>query len=300
MFARIRIVAAIFVVFTFSNSPAQTRLDPPPSAQHISGRIVDQSGAPLSGQVVNLRVVDTGSPNMVTTAQDGRFAFSGRGHMPYELYVPAKDFTFKEVSTFVVADVHDVDFGDVSLQFLTPGNPIVRIAGPLKVTASRTDENMRTASSRPSRPRSILALYTSCSATSANVCDHSTMHIVTGDGLDVLAPEETTQVGVRSPTITEDGGEGGWLILSDFCCTSYPIPLALIVYRPGKPPRRFESGRAIERWHFVAQGKQVAFSTDFLHGNSAPEYELRDVETGRVVATWEGEITNNAPRWTRP
>jgi hypothetical protein len=63
--------------------------------------------------------------------------------------------------------------------------------------------------------------------------------------------------------------------------------------------RRFAGGGAIMGWHFVARGKQVVFYTDFLHGSSAPQYELRDVETGRLIAKWDGGITNKAPRWIR-
>ena len=278
-------VAAVVVGFVFSNSLAQTKPDQPPSAVHISGRVVDQSGTPLSGQVVNFRVVDTGSPDVVKTTQDGRFAFSGHGYTPYELYVPVKEsFDFKHISTVVVVDGHDFDFGDVVLQFPAHGRPTVRIAGPVQITQSRSDGNTTAASPSLKNPTSIVALYISCSAISTDWCGHSVMHIITGEGREVLAPEQKDQVGCKSPMISDDGSDAGWLIDSDFCCTSYPISTALVVYRPGKPIRRFEGGMAIMGWHFVARGKQVAFYTDFLHGSSAPHYELRDVETGRLVA----------------
>src|ERR1035441_3744666 len=294
MFARIRVISAIVAGFAFSNSPAQTKPDQPPNGLQISGRIVDQFGTPLSGQVLNFRVVDTGSPEVVRTTEDGRFAFTGKGYIPYELYVPATGSNaFTLISWVVVADGRDFDFGDVRLQFPSAGSPMARIAGPLKVIASRTDGDITIASPRPSSPKSILSLYTVCSATK-DWCDYKMLHIVSGDGRDALAPKEKDQVGFSSPRISDDGAEAGWLSDSDFCCTSYPISLALIVYRPGKPIRRFEGNRAIMGWHFVARGKQVAFYTDFLHGNSVPQHQLRDVETGRIVATWKGQITNNA------
>ena len=86
------------------------------------------------------------------------------------------------------------------------------------------------------------------------------------------------QVGGRSPIFSDDRKAVGWLVDSDFCCTSYPIQLMLVVYTPGKPLHHFMGdGRAIFRWGFVDGGKRVAFYQDFLHGTAGPHYELHDV-----------------------
>ena len=42
----------------------------------------------------------------------------------------------------------------------------------------------------------------------------------------------------------------------------------------------------------------VAFYQDFLHGTQAQHYELCDVETGRLLETWNGEVSTKAPSWT--
>ena len=99
--------------------------------------------------------------------------------------------------------------------------------------------------------------------------------------------------------ISDDDRAVGWLADSDFCCTSYPISLALVIYRPGKSLRQFTGdGRAIFDWHFLAGGRQVAFYQDFPHGTPAPPYELHDVETGNLLGKWDGALTN-PPKWTR-
>src|ERR1700676_2912997 len=49
------------------------------------------------------------------------------------------------------------------------------------------------------------------------------IHIVSG-GTDVLTPKEEGQVDCRSSKIAADGRTAGWLVESENCCTSYPIP----------------------------------------------------------------------------
>jgi len=304
---RFRTIAAVVASFAIGSSLAQTKSDLPPRVDvggigsdfQISGRVVDQAGEPIVGQVVNFRIVDSGRPTELKTVQDGRFAFTFDGEGPYELYVPLRDkLAFKLITVFVVIG-RDLDLGDVVLQFPAQGGTKVRIAGSVQIGSSRSGGKTTAASQRLTSP-TIAALYINCSESSTEWCDHSVMHVITDDGHDVVAPVQKDQVGCKSPTISDDRSEAGWLIDSDFCCTSYPISTALVVFRLGRPIRRFEGGRAIMEWHFVVRGKQVAFRTDFLHGNSAPHYELRDVETGRLVAQWDGEITSKAPRWTLP
>lgn len=52
-------------------------------------------------------------------------------------------------------------------------------------------------------------------------------------------------------------------------------------------------------WHFEAGGKQVAFSTNTVHGDLALQYELWDTHTGRLLDKWDGKLTDEAPSWTR-
>ena len=127
-----------------------------------------------------------------------------------------------------------------------------------------------------------------------------TANIIDSTGKVLQPPKEKDQVDIASPQISEDRREAGWLGEFPFCCTSYPISLTLVVYRQGKPIRRFKGdARSIFDWKFMEGGKQVAFYQDFLHGTQAQHYELRDVETGRLIDKWDGNLTAKAPKWTK-
>lgn len=123
------------------------------------------------------------------------------------------------------------------------------------------------------------------------------IHIVNGDGSEIVPPKEKDQTSVASATIAEDRLTAGWLVEYDNCCTSYPIPLTLVLYRPGRPLRRLGNGMMIGDWHFEAGGKQVAFSTNTVHGDLAPHYELRDTQTGRLIDKWNGPVNSKSPQW---
>jgi hypothetical protein len=112
--------------------------------------------------------------------------------------------------------------------------------------------------------------------------------------------KEKEQVGVSSLKISADKTSVGWLVDSDFCCTSYPLQFMLVVYRPSQPLRHFKGdGRAIFDWKFVGSGSQVAFYQDYPHGNPIQHYELRDVESERLAGKWDGALGPRAPAWTK-
>jgi hypothetical protein len=136
------------------------------------------------------------------------------------------------------------------------------------------------------------------SITTIDIDSEGRVHIVQSDGQEVVPPKEKDQVSVASARLAGNKLEAGWLVEFANCCTSYPIPLTLIIYRPGKPLERFGNGMMIADWHFEAGGKQVAFSTNTVHGDLVPQYELRDTSTGRLLDKWDGKLTQEAPAWT--
>lgn len=264
-----------------SNEPTKT--------VHISGRIIDQTGTSSSEQTVNLRnlkmIQDTST---VKTDQSGRFSFSAASRTEYALYlttpgVPYTDLTFRTVG------VEGLELGNIAVQISSPQKATIEVLGPVKITeSSSTDLNALPVQSKAA---AIAVIY--CT-------EGGSVHVIHSDGREIQPLKEKEQVGCKSPIISEDQRAVGWLVASDFCCTSYPISVKLVVYRLGKPLSRFSGdGRAIFRWYFVAGGKQVAFYQDFLHGTQAQHYELRDVETGRLIDKWDGVLTPKAPKWTR-
>ena len=58
-------------------------------------------------------------------------------------------------------------------------------------------------------------------------------------------------------------------------------------------------GRSIFDWRFVLGSKQVAYYQDFPHGVPDQHYELRDIDTGRLIREWNGDLTTKTPDWTR-
>jgi hypothetical protein len=68
------------------------------------------------------------------------------------------------------------------------------------------------------------------------------------------------------------------------CCTSYDIPLQLVIYSRGKT-HRFEGGLAIFDWHFADGGRRVVFSQQTVHFACSVHWELRDIASERLMAT---------------
>jgi len=84
----------------------------------------------------------------------------------------------------------------------------------------------------------LLALAAPCSAadlylqTSVDQAGH--LYIVTKDGREIVLKKDASQVGFDKAAISEDGRSVGWVALYPNCCTSYPIPLKLMVYSNGR------------------------------------------------------------------
>lgn len=116
-------------------------------------------------------------------------------------------------------------------------------------------------------------------------------------GKEIPAPKEKDQVSCSSPKLAEDGKTAGWLVEYDNCCTSYPLPLSLVVYRNGKVVQRWKPGQSIWDWQFLQKGKQVAFWTGPTHGNFVSHFELHDVNSGKLLADWTGRVNEPHPTW---
>jgi len=125
---------------------------------------------------------------------------------------------------------------------------------------------------------------------SASVDEAGALRIVTSDGRAIVQEKEPEQVGFDQVEVSPDGQSVAWLALFPNCCTSYPIPLKLMVYSAGKLRPFTGAGLPVWRWHFTGGGKQVAFSQETVHGGLGVHYEIRDVGSGRRVAQWDPAI----------
>ncbi len=124
--------------------------------------------------------------------------------------------------------------------------------------------------------------------------------ITLASGKKITIPKERGQTGISDPRTAQDGRTVGWLVEYDDG-VSYPVPGTLIVWRSGKIIGRFADGPVFWSWTFVAGGAQVAYHTGPLHGEETSHCELHDVESGRLISKWDGDLDSDAkrPAWTK-
>jgi hypothetical protein len=133
--------------------------------------------------------------------------------------------------------------------------------------------------------------------TRAYVDSDGALHIVGASGHETKPGKDKDQVAFSSPQIALDNQTVGWLAEFPNCCTSYPIPLSLVIYRNGNVIQRFHDAQMMVSWRFLADGKRVAFCTNTVHGDIAPHCELHDVNTGRQLQVFDGSSNDKRPTW---
>jgi hypothetical protein len=143
---------------------------------------------------------------------------------------------------------------------------------------------------------------------SATVDDQGVLRLLTKGGREIVPTKEPEQVGFSKPQISKDGRVVGWLAEFPNCCTSYPIPLKLVIYSNYRVHELTGIGLVISRWAFQAGGKRVAFERETVHGGLGLHYELRDVATGRLIAEYSPKVgpdnqalpDQHVPKWVQP
>lgn len=110
------------------------------------------------------------------------------------------------------------------------------------------------------------------------------------------------QEGITEVKVAPDKRTIGWEENFDNCCTSYAIPVALSIYRSGGTILHIQQGQMLWYWTFRDGGKRVVAVWGPTHGSSVGDYQLFDVETGRMVSEVIGDSTSqslgaDAPEW---
>jgi hypothetical protein len=123
------------------------------------------------------------------------------------------------------------------------------------------------------------------------------IHILESAGHETMAPEDKDQASCSSPKIAEDKRTIGWLAEYPNDDNSYPLPLALVIYRDGKIIRQIGLGQSIWDWQFLKAGAEVAFWIGPTHGDFVPHFELHDVRSGKMLAQWDGHLDQRHPAW---
>jgi len=135
----------------------------------------------------------------------------------------------------------------------------------------------------------------------ADVDTSGQLRIVMSTGREIHPPPDSGQAGVDRVAISPDGRAVGWLVLFPNCCTSYPIPLRLVVLVAGKKRTIRGNGLPIWEWKFSEDGRYVAIRQAPVHGDAPQHYELRDVRSGRLADSYEAgsKQRRSPPPWVR-
>jgi hypothetical protein len=125
------------------------------------------------------------------------------------------------------------------------------------------------------------------------------VHISYSEGNEFTAPKIKDQVSFGRPLVAKNGQTVGWLAMFPNCCTSYPIPMALVIYRDGKVLRSLAPQMPIWHWRFLGDGDRVACSTDVVHGGTelSVDYWLYEVSSGKLLASWSAREAKEQPEW---
>jgi hypothetical protein len=119
------------------------------------------------------------------------------------------------------------------------------------------------------------------------------VRIVTSEQRPIIVPKGGSpkageavgkQTEFEKPVLSDDHHAVGAQALFGNCCTSYDIPLQLVIYSNGKT-HRFEGGLAIFDWHFADGGRRVVFSQQTVHFTCSVHWELRDIASERLLDT---------------
>jgi hypothetical protein len=124
----------------------------------------------------------------------------------------------------------------------------------------------------------------------ASIDQAGPLRIVTKDGREIIPKKDAEQVSFDKPEISQDGRAVGWVALYPNCCTSYPIPLKLMVLSNGRVRTFTGRGLPVWQWSFQSGGKRVAFGQETVHGGLGVHYELRDVDTGRLIEEYNPAV----------
>jgi hypothetical protein len=135
---------------------------------------------------------------------------------------------------------------------------------------------------------------------SAAIDANGNLTIVTTSGERVIVRKEAEQTAFSRPVISADRTAVAAQALISNCCTSYDIPVQVVVYARGKVHRFTGGGMAIFKWGFADGGSRIAYGQEPVHFGCGIHYELRDIESESLIESTDvpepcGQIPNPKP-----
>ncbi|HYT75031.1 MAG TPA: hypothetical protein VEL79_09815 [Vicinamibacterales bacterium] len=109
--------------------------------------------------------------------------------------------------------------------------------------------------------------------------------ITASNGRTIIVPKQGEQSSFGDPIVSPAQTAVGAQANFPNCCTSYDIPLQLVVYAHGKIHRFTGIDLPIFEWQFADGGTRVAFGQEPVHFGCSIHYELRDIQSERRIAS---------------
>ena len=126
------------------------------------------------------------------------------------------------------------------------------------------------------------------------------VHVVSPTGRITTLNAEAGQEGIDAIKVADNRQIAGWLVLYRDPDGGSPFAGKLILWRSGRIIRTFHTDQTFWSWAFERGAEQVAYHVGPRHGETASHCELHDVRTGRLVESWDGDLTDpGKPTWTR-
>jgi hypothetical protein len=135
---------------------------------------------------------------------------------------------------------------------------------------------------------------------SATIDANGNLTIVKSNGQSVVIRKEAEQTAFSAPVMAPAKTAVGAQAMFANCCTSYDIPLQLVVYSGGTVHRFKGVGLPIFKWGFAHQGTRVAYGQEPVHFGCATHYELREIDSEHLVESIDlpepcGQFPNPQP-----
>lgn len=118
---------------------------------------------------------------------------------------------------------------------------------------------------------------------SATINADGHLAILKTNGQSVLVRKEGEQTTFSEPLISSAKTAVAAQAMFGNCCTSYDIPLQLVVYAGGKVHRFNGVGLPIFQWGFADSGTRIAYGQEPVHSACATHYELRDIKSEQLI-----------------
>jgi hypothetical protein len=135
---------------------------------------------------------------------------------------------------------------------------------------------------------------------SATIGASGDLVIARANGMSIVVRKEVEQTSFSTPILSSERNAVAAQAMFANCCTSYDIPLQLVVYARGQVHRFTGIGLPIFQWGFADSGTRIAYGQETVHFACETHYELRDVESERLIEAVNvpqpcGQIPDPAP-----